>query len=58
MAKDCNNVTRINHFSNPDVIYDGKPTGRDDANCAQAIRDNMVKSAELAPILGVDLPLP
>ncbi|CAM9926139.1 unnamed protein product [Ascophyllum nodosum] len=42
MAHTCNDVPRINWFSNPDVDHLNKPTGQDDANCARAIEDNMV----------------
>ena len=38
----CDDTPFINYFSNPDVTYNGVPTGDDENNNAQAIRDNMV----------------
>lgn len=46
---DCgtDSIERINYYSNPDVIYQGgstdEATGTNEENCAQNIRDNMVR---------------
>ena len=40
--EDCN-TPRVNWFSNPDVEYNDQVTGEDDTNCAQTIKDNMVR---------------
>lgn len=36
-------VGYVNYYSNPDVIYLGKPTGTETENCARRIRDTMVR---------------
>jgi len=36
-------VSRVNYFSSPDVVFEGKPTGNALNNNAQCIRDNMVR---------------
>ena len=36
-------VYKGNHYSNPDVYYQGKPTGTDTENCARAISENKVR---------------
>jgi len=36
-------VPKVNHFSNPDVFYLGKPTGTERENCARAINENKVR---------------
>ena len=38
----CDDTPTVNYFSNPEVTYNGIPTGDDDNNNAQTIRDNMV----------------
>lgn len=41
-ATECN-VPLINYFSNPDIMYNGKPTGTVTEDNARAIEDNMVR---------------
>lgn len=42
MSYACNEVPRVNYFSNPDVDYLGKPTGDCQNDNARAIEENMV----------------
>lgn len=39
----------VNYYSNPDVIYLGKPTGTETENCAWRIRDTMVRHSHGQP---------
>ncbi|CAM9903838.1 unnamed protein product [Sphacelaria rigidula] len=41
MSYDCDGVPVINYFSNPDVLYDGQPTGTATEDNARTIKENM-----------------
>lgn len=43
MSYDCGGVPVIDYFSNPDVLYDGQPTGTATENNARTIKENMVR---------------
>lgn len=43
------NVPNINYFSNPDVNYEGTPTGTDSEDNARAIRERMVRLKDVTP---------
>lgn len=63
-CEDGSTVGDVNHYSNPDVSIDGRATGTDTENCAQTIKDNMVRPQDIAvvplverPTIAIDLPL-
>ena len=41
-------VPRENYFSNPDVIFNGRPTGTTEDNCARRLSETMVRVATTA----------
>lgn len=43
-GSDCD-APKITYFSNPDVYYDGVPTGTAEEDCARMIEDNKVRLA-------------
>lgn len=36
-------VNRLNFFSNPDKVHNGRPTGTVDNNCARRLKETMVR---------------
>ncbi|CAM9301014.1 unnamed protein product [Laminaria digitata] len=45
MSYSCGS-TRVNYFSNPDVEYNGEPTGTSTENNVRAIENNMVRGGK------------
>lgn len=43
MSYGCSDAPVINFFSNPDVLYNDRPTGTATENNARIIKDNMVR---------------
>lgn len=48
MSYDCvgengQRVPRENYFSNPDVTFNGEPTGTQEDNCARRLTETMVR---------------
>ena len=48
-------ASEINYFSNPDVSYEGLPTGTATENNAQTLRDNMVRRRAKCILCALDL---
>lgn len=46
-------VNRLNFFSNPDLVHNGRPTGTVDSSCVRRLRETMVREYSFDETVGV-----